>query len=126
MVRSADDLARTVEAIRPVLPAKDFELSKRFYTELGFALREILPDRLAELRLGPSSFLLQNYYVQQWADNVAIHLRVSDARLWWDRIVSLDLSTRYRVNTLEPKQEAWGLVTCVTDPSGVLWQIFEA
>ena len=125
MVRSADDLARTVEAIRPVLPAKDFELSKRFYAELGFTLRELLPDRLAEVHLGPCSFLLQNYYVQEWADNIAIHLRVSDAKRWWDRIVSLDLSTRYGIKTLEPKQEVWGLVACVTDPSGVPWRFAE-
>jgi hypothetical protein len=73
------------------------------------------------MSLGPCSFLLQNYYAQQWVDNVAIHLRVSDARLWWDHVGSLDLPTRYGVKTLEPKQEVWGLVACVTDPSGALW-----
>jgi len=114
-------LASTVEAIRPVLPARDFELSKRFYTELGFALHELVPDKLAELRLGSFSFLLQNHYVQQWADNVAIHLRVRDARRWWDHIVSLDLPKRYGVKTVEPKQEMWGLVACVIDPSGLIW-----
>jgi hypothetical protein len=84
-----------------------------------------VPDKLAELRLGSFSFLLQNHYVQQWADNVAIHLRVRDARRWWDHIVSLDLPKRYGVKTVEPRQEMWGLVACVIDPSGVLWQIFE-
>jgi hypothetical protein len=122
---SANNLADTVEAIRPVLPARDFEVSKRFYTDFGFELRVLLPDKLAELSLGCHSFLLQNYYVQQWADNVALHLRVSNVRFWWDRIVSLDLAARYGIKTMAPEQEQWGLVAGVIDPSGVLWRIFE-
>jgi hypothetical protein len=29
-------LSRTVSAIRPMVPAKDFDISKRFCIELGF------------------------------------------------------------------------------------------
>jgi hypothetical protein len=31
------ELAGTVEAMRPIVPAKDFETSRRFYEELGFS-----------------------------------------------------------------------------------------
>jgi hypothetical protein len=49
------DLAETVVAMRPMVPAKDFEISKRFYIELGFQPRILLPDRLVEMSLGPFS-----------------------------------------------------------------------
>jgi hypothetical protein len=111
--------------MRPMVPAREFEISRRFYVELGFKDRT-LTDKLVEMRLGDYSFILQNYYVQQWADNFVIHMRVTDVRLWWEHILRLDLATRYDVKTSSPKLEAWGLVAGVTDPSGVLWRIAES
>ena len=46
------------------------------------------------MHLGAFSFILQNYYVQQWADNLVIHLFVSDVSRWWDHIVNLGLVSR--------------------------------
>ena len=121
----ASDMAHTVKAMRPVLPAKNFEISKQFYIELGF--RPItLGEGLVEMFLGTFSFILQDYYVEQWANNFVMHMRVSDLGMWWDHICTLDLTSRYGVRAPRaPKQESWGLVACVIDPSGVLWQIAE-
>jgi uncharacterized glyoxalase superfamily protein PhnB len=47
-------------------------------------------------------------------------------RAWWDHLASLDLTARYGVKTLPPKQEDWGLVAGVIDPSGVLWRIAQS
>jgi catechol 2,3-dioxygenase-like lactoylglutathione lyase family enzyme len=112
-------------AIRPMVPAKDLEISRRFYVDLGFRPRS-LTDNLVEMHLGSYSFILQGYYVQQWADNFVMHMRVSDVRLWWDHIARLDLAVRYGVKALPPKDEGWGLVANVIDPSGVLWRIAES
>jgi hypothetical protein len=117
-----DDLARTVKAMRPMVPAKDFETSKRFYEELGFR-PQILSEKLVEMHLGTYSFILQNYYVEPWANNFVMHIRVSDVNPWWDRIVLLNLADRYGVKTKAPHQEDWGLVAGIVDPSGVLWRI---
>ena len=68
MSSSARNLAATVHGMRPVVPAKDFDISKRFYIDLGFEPRE-LTERLFEMRLGAFRFLLQNYYVKDWAEN---------------------------------------------------------
>jgi hypothetical protein len=121
MSDEARDLARTVKAMRPMVPAKDFEISKRFYVELGFQPRP-LTDRLVEMRLGVFSFILQAYYVREWADNLVVDLMVSDLGLWWDHIVSLDLPTRYGSRTQAPESQGWAAVAGVTDPSGVLWR----
>jgi hypothetical protein len=125
MSTEATALARSILAMRPMVPARDFEISKRFYVELGFEPRT-LSAQLVEMQFGAFSFLLQAYYVQQWADNFVMHMRVSDVKLWWDHIDSLDLASRYGVQTRAPQTEDWGLVAGVTDPSGVLWRIAEA
>jgi hypothetical protein len=125
MPNGSNDLARSVRAMRPILPARDFEISRRFYTDFGFQ-PQALTEKLIEMRLGDCSFILQDYYVQQWAENCVMHMRVSDVGLWWDHLVSLDLPARYGVKTSPPKQEDWGLVAGVIDPSGVLWRIAES
>ena len=125
MSGEARNLAHTVKAVRPMVPAKDFEISRRFYVDLGFQ-PHMLTDRLVEMHLGPYSFILQDYYVQQWADNFVMHMLVSDLGVWWDHICALDLPSRYGVKSPgAPKVESWGLVAGMIDPSGVLWRIAE-
>jgi hypothetical protein len=122
----ADDLAGSVRALMPFVPAKDFETSKRFYADLGFDVRPI-DSNLAAVTMGQHGFLLQNYYVPQWADNFMFHLLVTDLEGWWKHISSLDLPSRYAVPTPRaPKLESWGLNEVhVIDPSGVLWHFAE-
>jgi catechol 2,3-dioxygenase-like lactoylglutathione lyase family enzyme len=124
MKGAARSLVRTVRAMRPTVPAKDFDISQRFYVELGFEARK-LTDRPVEMRLGVFSFILQNYYVREWADNFVIHLTVSDVSLWWNHIARLELPTRYGVKTRSPVAEGWATAAGLTDPSGVLWRIAE-
>ena len=121
MTVEASDLAETIRATKPMVPAKDFATSRQFYCDLGFHPK-MLTDDLAEMSLGTCSFLLQNYYVREWADNFVIHLYVTDLRPWWDRIVSADLAMRYGVKMRAPHQADWGAtVLHLIDPSGVLW-----
>ena len=107
-----------------MVPAKDFDISKRFYIELGFQPCP-LADRLVEMRLSVFSFILQAYYVREWAENFVVHVTVSDLGLWWDHIVSLDLPARYGVKVQAPASQDWAMVAGVTDPSGVLWRFAE-
>ena len=110
--------------LRPFVPAKDFETSKRFYAELGFAVRAI-DDGIAEVSIDGHSFLLQNFYEERWASNFMMHLLVSDVQAWWRTIDALGLASKYGVKSpAPPKDEPWGLtVLYVVDPSGVLWHI---
>src|SRR5215471_3488259 len=124
MSNDPNNLARTVTAMRPMVPARDFDVSSRFYVDLGFQPKR-LTERLVEMHLGAYSFILQNYYVEAWADNFVMHMRVSDVRLWWDHILGLDLAGRYAIKTKAPQMEEWGMVVGITDPSGVLWRIAE-
>ena len=114
----------TVKAMRPMVPAKDFEISQRFYLELGFR-PQALAGRLVEMHLGAYSFILQDYYVEEWANNFVMHVSVADLGHWWKHICALDLMVRYGVKAQPPKQESWGMVAGLIDPSGVLWRFSE-
>lgn len=115
-------LVSGIRAFRPFLPAKDFETSLQFYKTLGFEARP-LGDTLAAVSLGTNGFLLQGHYVEEWANNMLMHVLVSDVNAWWQHIESLQLAEHFPVSApIAPRAESWGLtVTYVFDPSGVLW-----
>jgi hypothetical protein len=46
-----ENLADIIKAMRSMVPAKDFDISLRFYADLGFQSR-MLTDGLAEMTLG--------------------------------------------------------------------------
>jgi len=121
-----DEPVLSMRALRPFVPAKDFEISKQFYADLGFQIEPLGKD-LALISFGEHSFLLQNYYVAQCAENFAMHALVTDLDGWWKRIASLDLASRFAVPSPKaPRLESWGLnVAYVFDPSGVLWHFAE-
>ena len=111
------------ERMRPFLPARDFDLSKRFYETLGF--EKVLDGEVAIFNAASGGFILQRYYQQQWAENSMMQLMVDDLETWWDHIESLDLPTQFGVQRPKPPEvQPWGLrIAYVFDPSGVLWHV---
>jgi len=111
------------DSCRPFLPARDFGLSKRFYEALGF-IKELDGD-VAIFRIGTSSFVLQNRFEQEWAENAMMQLMVDDLDEWWAKIESLDLKKSFGVPApKKPEVQPWGLrVGYMVDPSGVLWHV---
>ena len=111
------------ERMRPFLPARDFDLSKRFYETLGF--EKVLDGEVAIFNAASGGFILQRYYQQQWAENSMMQLMVDDLETWWAHIESLDLPTQFGVQPPKPPElQPWGLrVAYVFDPSGVLWHV---
>jgi catechol 2,3-dioxygenase-like lactoylglutathione lyase family enzyme len=113
-----------VVALRPFVPATDFETSIRFYVDLGFAATRH-GDAIASMQLGAFGFLLQKFYAEGFAGNFMMQMLVHDIEGWWKRIESLDMATKYGVRAPKaPAVQPWGLtVSYVVDPSGVLWHI---
>ncbi len=72
----------TIE-IKAFVPAKDFELSKSFYRDLGFTVAWS-SDGLAYIRHGNTSFLLQEF--RDGIDNFMMHLLVQDVDAWWAHV----------------------------------------
>lgn len=113
--------------MRPFVPAKDFEKSFRFYSDLGFTATRINPS-LASIQLGPFGFLLQKYDAEGFAGHFMMQLTVNDLNSWWKHIESLDLAKTYGVRPpTPPALQPWGLtISYVVDPSGVLWHFAQS
>lgn len=111
------------EVARPFLPTKDFEQSKAFYEALGF--EKLLDGEVAIFKAGSSSFILQRYFVEEWAANFMMQLMVDDLDAWWTHIEALGLATKFAVRPPRaPAMQPWGLrVAYVVDPAGVLWHV---
>jgi uncharacterized glyoxalase superfamily protein PhnB len=107
--------------LKVFVPAKDFGVSKRFYTALGFHANWEEGD-LAEFEIAGVRFLLQNLYEPTWANCCALHVRVDDAAAWAGHAHAVIASGDYPGARVEgPRDESWGFrVTYVWDPSGVL------
>ena len=80
-------LVPDVIALRPFVPAKDFETSLRFFADLGFRAYR-LGDLLASMHIGPFAFLLQGRPNddERFAANFMMHMLVDDIDAWWSRI----------------------------------------
>ena len=112
------------ETPRAFLPAKDFDLSKRFYEALGFE-KVIEDEGIAIFEIGSSGFILQRHYQKNWAENFMMQLMVDDLDAWWSHIEALDLPGKFGVpDPKPPAMQPWGLrIAFLVDPSGVLWHI---
>jgi len=108
-------------SIRPFIGAKDFELSRNFYRDLGFEERILFPD-MSLFKTDQTGFYLQNTYVKDWIDNSMIFLEVDDVDRYWKELLTLDLTTKYQGVKLTPVQKYdWGKECFMHDPSGILW-----
>ena len=111
------------ERARPFMPARDFDLSKRFYEALGF--EKVLDGEVAIFNAGSGGFILQRYYQPDWASNTMMQLMVDDLDAWWEHLRALDLPGQFGVQAPKaPALQPWGLrVAYVYDPCGVLWHV---
>lgn len=115
----------TLEAveIKAFVPARDFELSKQFYQDLGFTVAWSDGD-CASLRYGHTSFLLQKFYLPAHADNFMMSLMVTDVAAWWAMVLEKRIVERYGVRAEAPADRPWGMRDfALIDPTGVLWRI---
>jgi uncharacterized glyoxalase superfamily protein PhnB len=113
---------RKVLDLKPFVPAKDFELSKSFYLDLGFQ-QNWGDAQICELEIEGHRFLLQEFYVKEHAGNFMMHLMVENADEWWNHIQHLGLKEKYNLSMAKPPElQPWGLrVLYLADPTGVLW-----
>ena len=113
---------KTVE-IKAFVPAKDFETSKQFYSDLGFT-KASDSDGIAYFHHGSCSFLLQDFYEKALAENLMMHLLVEDAHAWHEHIIRSGIADNYDVHVSEVTEQPWRMLDFVVfDPSGVLWRI---
>ena len=113
-----------VSDLKAFVPARDPELSRQFYADLGFTVNWS-NEQIAELQIGSFRFLLQTFYVAEHAGNFMMSLAVEDADAWWEHIQRAEFTKKYPGIMCRPPQlQPWGIrVLYLSDPSGVLWHI---
>lgn len=113
--------------LRPFVPSIDHERSRQFYEALGFETK-YADANIAVMVTGNDSFILQNFYVKELAENFVVQLTVPDATAWWSICNRECVAVRFGTKPpTPPALQAWGIVVgFIHDPSGVLWHVTEA
>lgn len=123
--RKTKGMKHNAISIRPFIGAKNFEVSRNFYSDLGFE-EIILTTNMSYFKTGELGFYLQDAYVQDWVDNTMIFLEVDDVNRYWNELLDLKLTTKYDHVRLTPIRELdWGRECFLHDPSGILWHFGE-
>lgn len=114
------------KSIRTFIGAKNYEESRNFYRELGFAEIEI-GEKMTLFKVNEQvCFYLQDYYVKKWVDNSMVFLEVDDVDKCWEDLHGRGLQNKYKNVRLTPiKELEWGRECFLHDPSGVLWHFGE-
>lgn len=109
--------------IKAFVPAKDYNLSKEFYTDAGFTIQSD-SEGIAYVNHGKCSFLLQDFYNKEMANNLMISLLVSNVEAWHQRLINANITEKYGIVISEPVVQPWKMKDfTLYDPSGVLWRI---
>ena len=117
-------LSNSVRELNAFVPAKNLNLAKQFYLDIGFEL-VFSNDEIAKFSIGSFSFLLQKFYVKEHSENFMMSIMVEDADLWWEHFEKIGLREKYPSMMLKPPaMQPWGIrVLYLSDPTGVLWHI---
>jgi hypothetical protein len=117
VLASKEDVLR-VDDIRVFVPSKDFEVSKEFYTDLGF-IGEPAGDDLIIFENGECSFFLQRFYSKELAENLMLQICVLDI----SAAFQCANSARHMTKISQIQAEPWGKVFYVWGPAGELLHI---
>jgi len=111
------------DKMKTFVPAKVFDLSKRFYAEIFEATWA--DTKLCGFRVGDSEFMLQDFYQAEFANNSMYQIMVPNAQEAW-RFLSEVVAKFDGTAVRPPKEEPWGTVVYLFGPSGELWHVTQA
>ena len=113
------------KSIRPFIGAKNFEISRSFYRDLGFE-ELVISHNMSYFKTKEIGFYLQDAYVRDWIDNTMIFLEVDNVDRYWNELLALNLTSKYEGVKLTPIHKLdWGSECFLHDPSGILWHFGE-
>lgn len=114
-----------IKSIRPFIGAKDFQISRSFYRDLGFE-ETVLEGNFSVFKNEETAFYLQDYYTIDWIENTMIFLEVDDVDRYYNELLALNLPDKYEGVKLTPIRNLdWGRECFLHDPSGILWHFGE-
>ena len=114
------------KSVRTFIGAKDFEVSRNFYRDLGFQ-ESIISKNMSYFKIFETlGFYLQDAYVEDWVNNSMIFLEVDNVEQYYNELQNLGLHNKYKDVKLIPiRNDDWGRECFLHDPSGILWHLGE-
>jgi catechol 2,3-dioxygenase-like lactoylglutathione lyase family enzyme len=94
-------MQHNAKSIRPFIGAKDFEVSRAFYRDLGFE-ETVLTHNMSVFKTGDIAFYLQDGYVRDWIDNTMIFLEVDSVDRYYNELLDLNLPAKYQDTNAHP------------------------
>lgn len=114
------------KSVRAFIGARDFEVSRNFYRDLGF-LESVISKNMSYFNIFETmGFYLQDAYVKDWVDNSMLFIEVDNVERYWNELQALGLQDKYKAVRLTAiRNEGWGRECFLHDPSGILWHFGE-
>jgi hypothetical protein len=113
-------------SLQPFVPSgKDFEASKKFFQELGFAIMWDAGDYV-EFNKDGCKFILQKFDNKEFAENFMLNVRIENAEEFLKDVNEKKLSEKYGIRVSErPTKMPYGIEVNVIDIAGVCWHFVE-
>lgn len=112
-------------SLEPFIPSgSSFENSKQLFQELGFKINWDAGDYIGFERDG-CKFILQNFNNEEFAQNLMINVKVSNAEEFWKFVTENKLPERFGIRITKPKQQPYGKEVNIVDIAGVCWHFVE-
>lgn len=112
-------------SLQPFVPSgRDFDIAKKFFTELGFDIRWDAGDYVAFDKDG-CRFILQKFDNREFAENFMLTVNVSSAEEFRKMVLEKKLPETFGIRIGEVTQQAYGKEVNIIDLAGVCWHFVE-
>ena len=113
-------------SIEPFIPSgSNFQASRQLFLELGFSITWEKSDYIGFENNG-CRFILQNYDVKEFAENLMLRLRVNDLDEFWHNLSEKNLPDKFGVKLHEPTDFPWSREVVLIDIAGVCWHFVQS
>ena len=112
-------------SLEPFIPSGSrFEDSKNLFQELGFKINWDAGDYIGFEKDG-CKFILQQYDNEEFAQNLMVNVKVSNAEEFWKFVTEKKLPERFGIRIGKPTQQPYGKEVNIIDIAGVCWHFVE-
>jgi hypothetical protein len=115
----------TFHSLEPFIPSgSNFEGSKQLFVALGFQITWDAGD-YAGFEKDGCKFILQRYDNQDFANNLMISVRVSNADEFYQSVIDKKLPEQMGIRINKPVLQPYGKEVNLIDLAGVCWHFVE-
>lgn len=112
-------------ALQPFVPSgKDFEGSKQFFLELGFAVSWDAGDYIGFEKNG-CQFILQKFDNKEFAENFMITVSVENVDEFRQEVLNKQLPQKFGIRIGEASDQPYGREVNIIDIAGVCWHFVQ-